>query len=61
MSLSPTVAHRYLHLTVTLCVCDIPSTSHASAVIVQMHCDPCQWQFTLKLGALRLMLEVEMV
>jgi hypothetical protein len=44
----------------TLCVCDFPSTSYAGTVIVQMHCNPCQWQFTLKLGAVRLMLEVEM-
>jgi hypothetical protein len=30
---------------------NIPSTSHASAGIDRMRCDPCQWHFVLKLEA----------
>jgi hypothetical protein len=62
MSLSPGRSHTdTCIIPVTLCVWNIPSTSLASAGIVRMRCDPCQWHFVLKLEAVRMKGEIACV
>jgi hypothetical protein len=59
MALSPGRSHTdTCILPVTLCVWNISSTSHASARIVRLRSDPCQWHFVLKLEAVAMKGEI---